>query len=291
MCDNGDLNLAMIKPLAERLVRDGVSGAFVCGTTGESLSLTLDERKAVAEAWREAAGDRLKVVVHVGHPCQRDAADLARHAAGIGADAVAAMGPSFFRPARVQELVEWCEGVAAAAPEVPFYYYHIPGMTGVGLPMADFLEAAEGRIPNLAGVKFSNDDLMDFAACLRCGDGRYDLLFGRDETLLSALVLGAHGAIGSTYNYMAPVYVEMIRAYQAGDLEAARAAQAKSVRLVRAFSRYPALAAQKAIMKWTGLDCGPVRPPLRNLSEGELRELRAAIEALGSVPLETRIVG
>src|SRR5690606_14641888 len=120
---------------AKRLVRDGVSGSFVCGTTGESLSLTLDERKAVAEAWRRSAGDRLKVIVHVGHTCQRDAAELARHAAQIGADAVAAMGPSFFRPPGVRELVDWCAGVAAAAGDLPFYYYHIPSMTGVSLPM------------------------------------------------------------------------------------------------------------------------------------------------------------
>jgi len=289
--ENGDLNLAMIEPLADRLVRDGVSGAFVCGTTGESLSLTVDERMAVAETWRRVAGGRLKVIVHVGHPCQRDAAALARHAAGIGADAVAAMGPSFFRPAGVSDLVDWCAGVAAAAPELPFYYYHIPSMTGLAFSMADFLEAAKERIPNLVGIKFTGENLMDFAACLGADGGRYNMLFGRDEMLLSALATGAHGAVGSTYNFAAPIYHEVIRAFQAGDMAAARAAQDKSVQLVRTFQPYGGLAAQKAIMKWMGIDCGPVRPPLADLSEEAQRELRRKIEALGILTFDPSPVG
>ncbi len=291
MMENGDVNLAMIDRLAKRLIEDGVAGAFVCGTTGESLSLTVEERKAVAKEWRERAGDRLKVIVHVGHTSQRDAARLAAHAAEIGADAVGAMPPSFFRPAGVRELVDWCAGVAEAAPDVPFYYYHIPSMTGVTLSMTEFLAVAGERIPNLAGIKFTSEDLMEYAACLRFDGGRYNILFGRDEILLAALALGSPGAVGSTYNYAAPIYHDVIRAYKAGDMAAAQAAQDKSIRLVQAFAQYGGLAAQKAIMKWTGIDCGGVRLPLRNLSEDALHELRGKIEALGFIPLAASAVG
>lgn len=285
MKENGDLNLPVVDRLADRLIQDGVKGAFVCGTTGESLSLTVDERKAVAEAWRRSCGDRLKLIVHVGHTSEREAADLAAHAAKIGADAVGAMAPPFFRPPGVEELVDWCAGIAKAAPDLPFYYYHIPSMTGVAASMTEFLALAEDRIPNLAGIKFTSEDLMEYAACLRYKGGRFDILFGRDEILLSALALGAKGAVGSTYNYAAPIYHEVIRAFEAGDMEAAQAAQDESIRLVKAFSKYGGLAAQKAIMKWTGIDCGGVRLPLRDLPEGALVELRRAIEALGSIPL------
>src|SRR3954469_8189210 len=120
------------------------------------------------------------------------------------------MAPFFFRPGTVQELVDFMAQVAAAAPALPFYYYHIPSMTGVHIPAAEFLRAAADRIPNLAGVKFTFENLMDYAECVRFSGGRFDVLFGRDEMLLAGLSLGAHGAIGSTYNFAAPVYHRII---------------------------------------------------------------------------------
>src|SRR5438552_6040750 len=102
----GELNLAVVEKQCALLLSTGVKGAFVCGTTGEGMSLTLSERMAVAQRWVDVAGKKLNVIVHAGHNCQRDAAALARHARQIGAAAVAALPPSFFKPANVEQLVE-----------------------------------------------------------------------------------------------------------------------------------------------------------------------------------------
>jgi N-acetylneuraminate lyase len=281
MHEDGSLNLATVKRQVEGLVAGGVTGAFVCGTTGESVSLTVPERKQVAARWQAEAGGRLAVIVHVGHTCLKDAQELAGHAQQIGAFAIGAMAPVYFRPASVEDLVGYCAELAAAAPELPFYYYHIPSMTGVSFDMVDFLRAGEKRIPTLAGVKFTYENLMDFGQCVELGNGRFNMLFGRDEILLAGLALGARGAVGSTYNFAAPIYRRIISAFDAGDLVTAQREQARAASIVAAFAKYNGLAAQKAIMKMIGIDCGPVRRPLRSLDDREYAALRAELAELG----------
>jgi N-acetylneuraminate lyase len=278
----GDVCLETIDRQAELLGRNGVIGAFVCGTTGEGLSLTIDERRAVVERWVAAAPEGFRVIVHVGHICLRDSRGLAAHAADVGASGIGAMGHCFFRPRNIGELVDSCATVAEAAPGLPFYYYHIPSMTGVSFPMVEFLQRASERIPSLAGVKYTHEDLMDYGRCLHVDGGRFDVLFGRDEILLSALALGARGAIGSTYNFAAPLYHRIIEAFGSGDLAAARADQFKAMQIVQAIFRdRPGLAASKAVMKMIGLDCGPVRPPLLSLTDRQQAELRDELERIG----------
>src|SRR4051812_12692175 len=210
---DGSLNLSMIEKQAQSLVTNRVSGAFVCGTTGEGLSLTVAERQQVAERWQTDAGSKLRVIVHVGHVGLADCQTLAAHAQKIGASAIGCFAPSFFKPASVDDLVQFCAEVAKAAPELPFYYYHMPGMTGVNFAMIDFLKAASDGIPTLVGVKFTHENLMDFLQCLHLENGRFDMVFGRDEVLLGALATGSRAAIGSTYNFAAPIYHRLIEAF------------------------------------------------------------------------------
>lgn len=284
MHPDGEVNFQAIPAQAEGLLANGIAAAFICGSTGESHSLTLQERKDVASAWRRAISGRdLKLVAHVGHNCQRDAVELAAHAASVGADAIAAMAPNYFKPRSVEALVDFCAPIAAAAGEAPFYYYDIPAMTGVSLPMAEFLERGGKVMPNLAGVKFSSSDLMALQQCLAAQDGRFNILFGSDETLVSSLALGAHGAVGSTYNYAAPIYHEILAAMRLGNVAAASAWQLKSVRLVEILLEFGVLAAGKAAMALAGIECGPVRPPNRALSEAEIATVRRRLSALGGL--------
>jgi N-acetylneuraminate lyase len=278
---NGVLNLPMIPRLAGHYAATGVSGAFVCGTTGEGSSMSNEERMIAAEAWREATAGRLNLIVHVGHNSLADSRALAGHAEKIGAEAIAAIAPCFFRPDSVSGLVDWCAGIAGAAPKTPFYYYHMPAMTGVSFAMADFAALAVKRIPNFGGIKFTHENIMDFSSALAAGAGAYDVLFGRDEILLSALVMGATGAVGSTYNYAAPIYNRVIKAYNAGDLAAAREGQLKSIQFIEVFCRHGGMAANKVIMKFIGLDCGPVRQPLSQIAPDQEAALRADLERIG----------
>jgi N-acetylneuraminate lyase len=278
---DGKVNLAIILGLAASLQKNGVSGAFINGTTGESLSLTVAERMQIAEAWRKAASQDFPLIAHVGTLALEDAKTMAAHAQSIGFTATAAMAPCFFQPPGVDELVAFLGEIAAAAPDLPFYYYHIPSMTNVKFSGLAFLKAATGKIPNLAGIKFTHEDLMDFAECQAFEDGRFDILFGRDEILLSALATGAKGAVGSNYNFAGPIYNKVIAAYNTGDIETARKFQQQARQIVIAGLKQGGQPAFKSIMKMLGLDCGPVRLPLRNLTAAQFETLRQELETLG----------
>ncbi len=286
---NGSVDFDRIESLAASLVSNKVVGAFVCGTTGEGVSMTTAERMKVAARWQACAGKKLRVIVHVGHTSLGDSRALAAHAQKIGAAAVGCMAPYCFKPANAEDLVSYCAPVAAAAADLPFYYYHIPCVTGVTVPALEFLRVAGDRIPNLAGVKFTHENLMDFAACVRWEGGRYNMLYGRDEMLLEGLAAGAEGAVGSTYNYSAPVYHQVIAAFACGDLPAAQAYQARANAAIAVLIRYGGLPpAGKAFMKAIGLDCGPTRPPLRPLTAEQAEALRAEAEAAGFGEIASR---
>ncbi len=257
---DGSLNLDAIPAYAQFLHRRSVSAVFVCGTTGEGASLTSEEREAVAETWVRVAPAGLRIIVHTGHTSLPDARRLAAHAEKIGASAV-----------------------AEAAPGLPFYYYNIPSMTGVTLPVAGFLAAARERIPTLAGIKYTYEDMPDFQACVHYEGGHFDILFGRDELLLEGWTKGARGAVGSTYNYASPLYARLIKAVERDDLSEARALQDMAIRMIAVCNNVGVthLAASKAVMAMLGVDCGPVRVPLTNPSANQIASLRAELEAMG----------
>jgi N-acetylneuraminate lyase len=282
--ENGQVNLAAIEAQAGLLAANPVTGAFICGSTGEGHSLTVAERMSVAQRWSDAlAGTRLKLVVHVGHNCLEDARALAAHAQRCGAAATAAMAPCYYRPQTVEDLLDFLAPIAAAAPLLPFYFYDIPALTGVSVPLGELLRKGRVRIPNLAGIKFTSTNLMALQECLAADDGRFNILFGTDEMLLAGLALGVPGAVGSTYNYAAPLYAKLIAAHEAGDLVTAQALQLKSVKLVQILLQYGVLAAGKALMERAGVDCGPVRPPVRNLTPEQKARLFQQVESLGIV--------
>lgn len=279
---DGTVNLAAVEKQAPHLIDNGIQAAFVCGTTGESHSLTLEERLSLVKRWSEVVqGTKLTLIVHVGSNCLPDACTLARHAQEMGSHAISALAPSYFKPKSLDVLVAWCSEIARAAPDLPFYFYDIPALTGVSFSMPDFLETACSRIPNLRGIKFTNPDLMSYQRCLHAQDGRFDVPWGVDEYLLAALACGAVGAVGSSYNFAAPVYHRMMAAYSRGDMETARAEQFRSVRLIEALAGFGYMAAAKAVMSFLGVDVGGPRLPHASLTVEDRQKLRSRLEHLG----------
>jgi len=279
---HGDLNLAIVEKQAELMLRYGVAAVFVGGTTGESHSLSLDERLALAKRWSEVVrGTALRLVVHVGSNCLVDAQAMAAQAQSLGAAAIAAVTPCYFKPRSLDTLIACCVPIAAAAPATPFYFYDIPSMTGVQLSMPEFLAAAPQRIPTLAGLKFTNADLMAYQRCLRAENGRFDVPWGTDEYLLAALALGGQGAVGSSYNFAAPLYLRLIAAYTRGDLAAARVEQFRSVELIGLLAGLGYMAAAKTVMGLLGVDVGPARLPHTNLTAEQAARLRTSLEQMG----------
>ncbi|WP_345949615.1 dihydrodipicolinate synthase family protein [Mucilaginibacter sp. PAMB04274] len=279
--EDGTLNTEIIATLVEKLIGDGVSGVYICGTNGEGPNMSVEERMAVAEAYVKAANKRILVLVHVGHTSIAECKKLAAHAASIGADAFSSVAAFYFKPVSVQNLVDCMAEIASAAPQLPFYYYHMPTLTGVGMDMVDFLKIGGQQIPNLAGIKYTASTLYEYQACLNVEDGRYEALYGFDEMLLPALSVGAVGAIGSTYTFAAPVYLDIIKNYRAGNHEEAKRLQLLMVNIIRCIIKHPSIAAQRAIMHMLGFDMGNPRLPLAPLSAQSYAQLKADLESEG----------
>lgn len=281
--ENGDVNLEPIPAYAAMLKRNGLKGVFINGSSGEGYMLTTDERMMLAEAWMAAKPEGFKVIVHVGSCCLRESEKLAAHAAQIGADGIGAMAPPFPKIGRIEELVKYCEAIAAAAPSLPFYYYHIPAFNGAFLPMIDLLKAVDGRIPNFAGIKYTFESLYEYNQCRLYKDGKYDMLHGQDETILPSLAQGgARGGIGGTTNYNGCNLVGIIDAWNAGDLEKARELQNFSQEVINVICHFRGnIVGGKRIMKLIGLDLGPNRVPFANMTDEEEQRMKAELEQIG----------
>ena len=180
------------------------------------------------------------------------------------------------------DLLSFLMPVAAAAPELPFYYYHIPSLTGVNLQVSEFLNLAHKKIPNLAGVKYTHSDLYDMQKCIAVENGYYQILHGFDEILLCGLSLGVKAAIGSTYNFLPALYIKIWDAFEHSDLPKARQLQQISVKTVDILNRFggPTVAG-KAIMNLIGINCGPCRLPLQTLSEDKKLLLKQELMNIG----------
>ena len=280
---DGSVNLDIVADYAYMLHANGVAGAFVNGTTGEGLSLTLDERFALAERWVQAAPDGFKVIIHVGHTCQETSRELARQAAAIGVDAIGEIGPVFYRPQTVDALVDYIAQTAATTPSLPYYYYHMPSMNQVDFPMIDLLERVDD-IPNFAGIKYTHEDLDDYQRCVQFDGGKYAILLGRDELLLEGLQHGAQGAVGSTYNIMAPLYTEMIKTLGAGDIKEAQRLQVMARGVIDILAGTGCFfSALKMVARSIGLEMGGNRRPLQNLAIDAGEKMMDAMKKTGVI--------
>ncbi|XP_064186499.1 N-acetylneuraminate lyase [Anguilla rostrata] len=263
----GEINLPVIGLYIDYLLEhQGVRNVFVNGTTGEGMSLSVEERKKLAEEWcGKGKGKLEQVIVHVGCMSLKDSQDLARHAAEAGADGIAAVSPSVFKPSDAGVLRQFLQEVAAAAPDLPFYYYHIPALTGVSLLARDVLDGIEKQIPSFRGLKFSGGDLLDFGQCVSYCPSDWSVLYGVDEQLLAGLAMGANGAVGSTYNYLGSRARSLLTAFETGDLTQARTLQFQVQDVISyAVKLGFDVAVNKRLMsEVSGLDLGPPRLPLR----------------------------
>lgn len=281
MHTDGSLNLGLIPPMVDFLIDKKLTGLYVCGSTGEGVSLTTDERKTVAAAFVKATRGRIPVILQVGHTSLAEARSLAAHAQEIGADAISAVPPFYFKPASLDANVRCMAQIASAAPDLPFYYYHIPQMTGVQVDVADLLAAGSRVIPNLVGAKYSIHDVYNLQAAAELEHGRFNLLFGSDEMLLSGLAAGAPGAVGTTYNFAAPVFQRVIDAFQRSDMATAKLHQGQTVQMIRLGVRFGGTPAFKLMMKFLGFDCGPMRLPMMPISPEKEAAFKDALTELG----------
>ncbi len=277
---DGSVNLELIAKQAETLIKQKVTGVYISGTTGEGICCSLAERKAVFDEWVKAAKGKLFLIAHIGALALPDVQELGAYAVKCGMDATSIVPPNFFKPGSIGALVAYLQEALKTSEKLPFYYYHT-SMSGVNFDMQKFLEEADGKIKNLAGIKFNYPDLYMFQRCMRACGGKYDITWGIDEWFAGAVALGAKSAIGSTYNYSAGIYYKIWDAVKAGDLKKAEKGMKQVCDIVDILVQYGGVAGGKAMMAVWGLDMGGVRLPNVSLSEEAKADCVARLKKIG----------
>lgn len=281
MDERGGIKYEVIDQLMALYQKNGIVGSFVGGSTGEGVSLTFGEKVKLIEKWGSLRNDQVKIIFMLGGTSYREMQELALCAKENQIDGISALGPYYFRPASEAALLEYGMRITEVVPEMPFYYYHIPALTGVNLSMPALLKLADGVWPSLAGIKFTSTHIMDYHWCKKYSGGKFDMIWGCDEALLSGLVVGAQSAIGSTYNYAAPLYYQVIAAFEQGKNKLAEELQWKAVQMVNLLMKYGGTAAGKGFMKIIGLDCGWFRAPLEGISDDKVAQLKKELGVIG----------
>lgn len=279
---DGEVNVEIIPQYIDFLVSQGVKGAFVNGTTGEGISLSVKERKLIAEAWVKHGEKKLElIIIHIGANSLKDAQELASHAAKIGATGIAALPPLFFKPKSVDQLVYYYKELSKAAPQTPLMLYHIPSFSSVEICLSEFLPKVRKEVPNFIGAKFTSIDVRDLLKCHALKEN-FTIISGFEEVLLPCLACGGTAAIGAVYNFMAPLSLKVLEEYNKGNIEEARKYQNRVLEAVTMITRHgPGVACSKAAMKFlTGMDFGPPRAPVVPLDSKALSNLENDIAAL-----------
>lgn len=277
---DGSVNLDVIPAQAEMLIKQKVTGVYISGTTGEGICCSIEERKAVFDAWVKAAKGKLYLIAHIGALALPDVQELGAHAVKCGMDATSIVPPNFFKPGSIDMLIAYLVEALKTSKKLPFYYYHT-GMSGVNFDMQTFLEKADGVIENLAGIKFNCPDLYMFQRCIRACGGKYDITFGVDEFFAGAVALGAKSAIGSTYNYAAGIYYKIWDAVKKGDLKTSEKHMKRVCDIVDILVQYGGVAGGKVMCKMWGVDLGDVRVPNKTISAEGKKDILARIKKIG----------
>lgn len=284
--DGSAVNYESLRRLVERLIGAGVHGFFVCGGSGEGILLTAGERRQILETVLDQSAGRAQAIAHIGAVSTAQAQELARHAAGLPVAAVAAIPPIYFKVDGAA-LVGHYRLIAEAAGDTPLWVYNIPSATGVEINagvMANLL-----NIPTVRGIKYSAYNLFDMR---RIVELREDITVhsGFDEVCVAGLSMGAHGAIGSTYNVLPATFCRLYAATARGDWPTAHAIQGEANRVIQALISAPLIAGMKAILSAWGIPCGDPRRPQRPLTAEERAHLLAAVEAAGLLEMEAGMV-
>jgi len=264
---------AAYEALLDKVYTAGVDGVYVCGQTGEGLQQTVEQRKLLTEASVRLSPRGKQVIVHVGSNRTADAVELARHAGRSGVAAVSALPPlggySF------AEIRAYYEAIAAAA-NAPVLVYFFPEFCTAIKSLDQIYELL--AIPGVVGLKYTDFDLYRLRLIKQSGAVIFN---GRDEVLSAGLLMGADGGIGTFYNLVPELFVDVYRHTQAGDFAGALPAQDRINKLIELTLRFPALPAVKQMVRWSGIECGECIRPRTRLSAEQTGQLRQSLAVNG----------
>lgn len=262
--DNGSISPERTRNLTEYLIGKGVKGLYVCGSSGECIYQSKEERKIVLENVMQVAKGRITVIAHVACNNTADSQELAAHAESLGVDAIAAIPPIYFHLPDYA-IAEYWNDISLAAPNTDFVIYNIPQLAGVALSMPLYKEMLKN--PRVIGVKNSSmptQDIQMFKDVL----GDDSIVFnGPDEQFVAGRIIGADGGIGGTYAVMPELFLAADAAVNSGDFARAREIQNKIDRIIYAMCGCHGnlYAVMKEILRQWGVNAGGVRKPLAAL--------------------------
>ena len=272
------MNDTVLRELARFLLDQGCHGFFTCGSAGEGLFMSVEERKHALDVVVDAVRGKARIIAHVGAMSTRDTVMLAEHAAKSGADAVCALPPMYFKQPW-DACIAHLRAVAVAA-QCPTFYYHIPHLSHVPATAEELLRMAHD-VPHFAGIKFSAPDLFTVGAIRRTRDD-LAVLMGCDDILYQSILTGACGGIGSTYNYQPANIVGVYNATRAGDHQNAKACQDRVTRVIEVLFKYGAnRGTEKAMTQLLGFDVGPPRLPTQPFPKARLDEMKRDMQEVG----------
>ena len=260
---------AAFEALLERLYEAGVHGVYVSGNTGEGLAQPLEDRERLIEAAVRNSPRGKLVIAHVGAWRTADAIRLARHASRLGAAAISSLPP--VGEYGFEEVKQYYADLAAVS-DPPLFVYYYPAFSQAIASLSALEELLE--IPNVAGIKFTGFDLYTLSLLKQSGAVVFN---GHDKVLVAGLLMGADGGIGSFYNLVPELFVELYEKAARGDWPAARAAQSRINELIRLTLEFPMLPAIKKMLEWSGIACGPCFRPRRPLAPEQERRLAEAL--------------
>ena len=275
--EEGELAIGRVPALIRSLLDAGAAGFFVCGGTGEGSAMSVPERKQMGEAAVREVGGAVPVILHVGGTSTQNGVELARHAAAVGADGTASVAP-IDAPGDLPAAVDHYAAIGAAT-DLPFYVYWLASSADRRSTAEQFLEAMQ-PVENFAGFKFTDTNFYVFQQLVDCSGGKLNAVSGPDEMCVAGMAMGSDGAIGSTYNIMPRLFVEMYEAFHAGKIDRAMAAQVQANRVISLLIRVGLLDGVKQMLGWRGLPVGGARPPATRVSPEGIEELKAGLEAL-----------
>lgn len=265
---DGTLDIDTAGKLAMWLADKGVDGLFLCGTTGEGLLLSMEERRELTQAVVSAAGKRVKVLVQAGGLTTAETIEIVRNTHETGADGAALLSPFFYKIDH-SAMVNHFTAVALALPDLPLYLYNIPSNTHNPITPEILSEVLE-RTSNVAGIKDSSKDLVLLQKYLSLANESFSVFVGSDSVLLPGLAAGAVGVVSAASNAFPEAVMNVVHAFNSRNFSDALQAQQHLNTLLEIIKIGPTPAGYKAALKKRGIETGGVRPPLRNLNQKEL---------------------
>lgn len=269
----GQVNYPMMERLLQRQLDAGIRSVVVCGTTGESPTLSDTEKLELFRRCKEFAGDSMQIICGTGSNDTGHAVELSIAAQEAGADALLVVTP-YYNKANPEGLFAHYLSIAHAV-SIPVIIYNVPGRTGMDVPVSVYQRLS--RVPNIAGVKEASTDIVKIARIRNACGGDLPIWSGNDDEAVAAMALGAQGVISVLSNVLPVETQAMTQASLAGDFDTASALQCQMLPLIDALFAEVNPIPVKAAMEMIGYDCGPCRLPLAALSKENREKLRALL--------------